>query len=289
MRVDNAIILAAGTSSRFVPLSCERHKALTVVKGDVLIERQIQQLKEAGIPQIYIVTGYKAEQFDYLIEKHNVKLIQNSDYLSRNNNGSIWAAKSVLQNSYVCSSDNYFCANPFEAEVDDAYYAAEYADDITTEWCMTEDEEGFIDSVSIGGNKAWYMFGHTFWSSEFSSRFLKILEIEYNRPETADKLWESIFMEHLDVLKMQIKKYSPGIIYEFDTLDELREFDNSYLVDTRSEIIKRIAATLDTTEEQIIHIVPLMKNTIEAIGFEFDCMGNHYSYQFESGELKKTI
>ncbi len=289
MRVDNAIILAAGTSSRFVPLSCERHKALTVFKGDVLIERQIQQLKEAGIPQIYIVTGYKAEQFNYLIEKHNVKLIQNPDYLSRNNNGSIWAAKSVLQNSYVCSSDNYFCANPFESEVDDAYYAAEYADDITTEWCMTEDEEGFIDSVTIGGNKAWYMFGHTFWNSEFSSRFLKILEIEYNRPETADKLWERIFMEHLDVLKMRIKKYSPGIIYEFDTLDELREFDNSYLVNTRSDIIKKIAAVLDTTEEQIIHIVPLMKNTIEAIGFEFDCMGNHYSYQFETEELKKTI
>ena len=46
--VDNAIILAAGTSSRFAPLSREHHKAMTVVRGEILIERQIRQLKDAG-------------------------------------------------------------------------------------------------------------------------------------------------------------------------------------------------------------------------------------------------
>ena len=67
--VDNAVIMAAGTSSRFAPLSYEMPKALITVKGEVLIERQIRQLKEAGVPEIYIVTGYKAEQFKYLEEK----------------------------------------------------------------------------------------------------------------------------------------------------------------------------------------------------------------------------
>ena len=57
MKVDNAIILAAGVSSRFAPISYERPKALIEVKGEVLIERQIRQLKEAGIPEIYVVTG----------------------------------------------------------------------------------------------------------------------------------------------------------------------------------------------------------------------------------------
>lgn len=70
MRVDNAIIMAAGTSSRFAPLSFEQHKAMTVVKGEVLIERQIEQLQDAGVPEIIIVTGYKAEQFEYLVKKY---------------------------------------------------------------------------------------------------------------------------------------------------------------------------------------------------------------------------
>ncbi len=134
MKVDNAIIMAAGTSSRFAPLSYETHKAMTVVKGEALIERQIRQLTDAGVPEIYIVTGYKAEQFQDLVPRYGVKLIHNPDYLTRNNHASIWAAREVLRNSYVCSSDHYFAQNPFEADVDDEYYAAEYAEGATAEW-----------------------------------------------------------------------------------------------------------------------------------------------------------
>ena len=46
-RVDNAVILAAGASTRFIPLSLEQPKGLFEVKGEKLIERQIQQLKAA--------------------------------------------------------------------------------------------------------------------------------------------------------------------------------------------------------------------------------------------------
>jgi len=45
LKVNNAIIMAAGTSSRFAPLSYEKPKSLIEVKGEVLIERQIRQLK----------------------------------------------------------------------------------------------------------------------------------------------------------------------------------------------------------------------------------------------------
>ena len=72
MKVDNAIIMAAGTSSRFVPLSYEKPKALLEVKGEILIERQIRQLMEAKIPEIYIVIGYKAEQLSYIQKKFGV-------------------------------------------------------------------------------------------------------------------------------------------------------------------------------------------------------------------------
>ena len=52
MKVDNAIIMAAGTASRFAPLSYEKPKALIEVRGEVLIERQIRQLREAGVDEI---------------------------------------------------------------------------------------------------------------------------------------------------------------------------------------------------------------------------------------------
>ena len=48
----NAIILAAGMSARFAPLSFERPKGLLRVKGEVLVERQIRQLQKAGVSDI---------------------------------------------------------------------------------------------------------------------------------------------------------------------------------------------------------------------------------------------
>ena len=288
MLVKNAIIMAAGTSSRFAPLSYEKHKALIEVKGEILIERQIKQIKEAGIKDVYIVTGYKAEQFEYLKDKYGVNLIHNPEYLTRNNNGSIWTVREILGNSYICSSDNYFAQNPFETEVDDSYYAAEYAEGHTEEWCMTEDKNGYINSVVIGGEKAWYMLGHTFWSQDFAQKFLAILEAEYNKEETKDKLWEKIFMAHLNTLKMKIRKYDPNVIYEFDTLDELRTFDTSYITNTRSEIIKEIVNQLNVNEKDIINIKRIESSTNEAGGFMFDCLDSHYTYNYETKELNKA-
>ena len=76
----NAIILAAGMSTRFVPLSFEKPKGLLKVKGQVLIERQILQLREKGIDEIIIVVGYMKEQFKYLIDKFGVILIETKEY-----------------------------------------------------------------------------------------------------------------------------------------------------------------------------------------------------------------
>ena len=58
-RVDNAIVMAAGVSSRFAPLSHEMPKALIPVRGEPLLERELRQLRDAGVPQIILVTGYK--------------------------------------------------------------------------------------------------------------------------------------------------------------------------------------------------------------------------------------
>jgi CTP:phosphocholine cytidylyltransferase-like protein len=42
-KVDNAIILAAGFGSRFVPITYELPKGLVSVKGEPMLERQIRQ------------------------------------------------------------------------------------------------------------------------------------------------------------------------------------------------------------------------------------------------------
>ena len=284
-RVDNAIIMAAGTASRFAPLSYERPKALIEVKGEVLIERQIRQLRDAGIEQIIVVVGYRKEQFYYLREKFGVIIVENNDYLHRNNNGSIWAAREYLRNSYICSSDNYFSFNPFETEVDDAYYAALYSIGPTQEWCITSGKDGYIDKVVIGGSDAWFMMGHTFWSEDFSRRFLQILEPIYNESDTVHALWETIYMRHLDTLKMRIRQYESDAIFEFDTLDELRKFDSSYITDTRSAILKELADKLGCQEAEMVEITACKADNNAAAGIRFRVKDTTYQYTYGDRNL----
>lgn len=285
-KVTNAIIMAAGTSSRFAPLSYERPKALFEVNGEILIERQIKQLREVGILDICVVTGYRAEQFDYLKRKYNVELLYNDQYLFRNNNSSIYSARDRLKNSYICSADNYFKYNVFETEVKESYYSAVYSVGHTNEWCIQTDENDYIRDVKIGGENAWYMLGHAFWNEEFSSRFIKFLEAEYPLEETKPMFWEDIFIRHISELNMKIKRYPDDVIFEFDSMEELREFDPSYVSDTRSTILKDIVSKLNGEESEITQISPFKEKDLAASGFYFSFRGMKYSYAYEDKQIR---
>lgn len=286
MRVDNAIIMAAGTASRFAPISYEKPKALIEVRGEVLIERQIRQLREAGIDKIIVITGYKAEQFAYLEKKYSVILLHNPDYLTRNNNASIYVAKDYLKNSYICSSDNYFLQNPFENEVDESYYSSIFVEGKTNEWCITENNN-WIQNVMVGGEDSWVMLGHVFWSKSFSQKFLSILEKEYNNPETADKLWETIYIEHIKELPLKIRKYPADFIFEFDTLDELRMFDAAYWESSGSYILKKCADELGVKEKNLTDIKSFKNKDNAAAGFTF-FLDKEYRYYYETQKMEEA-
>ena len=100
-------------STRFAPLSYEKPKGLLKVKGEILIERQIRQLLEAEITDITIVVGYMAELFIYLKDKYGVKLVLNEDFNRYNNTSSVIRVIDGFENTFICSSDNYFSQNVF--------------------------------------------------------------------------------------------------------------------------------------------------------------------------------
>lgn len=277
-KVDNAVILAAGLSSRFAPISYEKPKGVLRVRGEVLIERQIEQLREAGITDITVVVGYKKEYFFYLRKKYGVTLVNNDEYASRNNNGSLWRVRGCLGNTYVCSSDDYFTQNPFDAYVFKAYYSAQYAEGPTKEWCMETGAGGRITKVTVGGSNSWYMLGHVYFDRAFSECFVKILEEEYDRPETVDMLWEDLYIEHIKELDMVLRPYPAGVINEFDSLDELRAFDPHFLENVDSEIFDNIVAVLGCTKAEIHDVYPL-KQGLTNLSCHFATNEGEYVYR----------
>ena len=277
-RVTGAVIMAAGLSSRFAPISYERPKGTLKVRGEILVERQIRQLHEAGITNIALVVGYKKEYFFYLADKYGVDIVVNREYSTRNNNGSLWLVKDRLDNTYVCSSDDYFTTNPFEPYVYKAYYSANYVEGPTDEWCIKTGPGDRITGATVGGADAWVMLGHVYFDRVFSAKFREILEQVYHLPETVSKLWESIYLDHIKSFDMVIRRYPDGIIHEFDSVDELRTFDPLFMENVDSEVFDHIVDTLGCAKSEICDFYPL-KQGITNLSCHFAVGEEQYVYR----------
>lgn len=234
-KVDNAIIMAAGFSARCMPLSNVMPKGLFEIKGEVLIEREIRQLIEAGIENIYVITGFMHEKFEYLSTKFGVKIIHNMDYDKYNNMSSLYVAREFLGNSYVLCSDNYYDENVFKKYVFMPYYSCIYSDEYCDEYCVTSvSKEGLITGIHRGGERLWYTIGDCYFDKNYSKTFVQLMEREWKNLSVRNMLMDDFQIKYLDKLPMEIKKRTKGKIWEFDTLEEIRDFDPNF-----SEFIKK--------------------------------------------------
>lgn len=274
-RVDNAIILAAGLSSRFAPLSYENPKGLTLIKGENMIERQIKQLHEKNIFEIYIVVGYRYKQFEYLKEKYGVKLIYNDMYSSWNNIYSLYLCRDVLKNTYILSSDNYMTENIFSEYESKSWYSAVNRKKEEEEWFLKYDENDRITGIEIGIKKGFYMYGPVFLNKVNSDKMKKYLEEYTNNGENYGELWEKILKDNLKDFEIYINRKSADIVYEFESLEELRVFDSSYLYDSKNKIMKYISDSFNIKEHEIYDIRP-MKTGMTNKSFTFRIDGNQY-------------
>jgi CTP:phosphocholine cytidylyltransferase-like protein/thiamine kinase-like enzyme len=255
-KVKNAIILAAGFGSRFVPLTYETPKGLLKVFGIPMIERQIGQLLEKGVEDIIIVVGDKKEEFDYLAGKYGVKLVYNPEYASKNNLASLYCVRDSIDSSYILASDHWIERNIFNEYEPQSWYSCLYFDGPTDEWCVAASSTDKIESVAIGGEHAWALVGPAYFSPSFSALFREYLSEYYENPVTGEHYWEQILIDRIESLPIYINRQS-GNVTEFENLEELRAFDPSYEKTSNSRIMETIAKVFDVPEKEIWDIQPL--------------------------------
>ncbi len=214
-RVDNAIIMAAGFGSRFVPLTYGTPKGLLKVFGERMIERQIEQLKAAGIDEIILVVGYLKESFEYLIDKYGVKLVYNPDFKTKNNLSTLYHVRDKLKNSFILSSDNWLRENPYHLYEYDSWYSAVKVFEKTKEWVLRLGLHDKIIGVKIGGRNAWTMYGPVYFSKDFSKKIVPLIEEAYSKEECDDWYWEDVYRRNLKGLTMFANKQPTNQVYEF--------------------------------------------------------------------------
>lgn len=287
----NAIILSAGKSTRFAPFTYEKPKGLFCVKGEILIERQIEQLIEAGVEEIYVIVGYMKEKFFYLELKYPcVKLVVNNSFSINGNILSLYAVADYLNNTFICCSDHYFPQNPFLDKNPDnisfrmcTYYNAKF-----NEFAVDSSDAGVITGFEVGGKDQLAMVGAGYFNESFSERFRDFLKKEINDFGVKQMFWEEFYAKHQRSLTLYVKECENDCVFEFESIDDLRQFDSGFLRNVDSDIILNICSLLKCEPDDIINI-----NVINAgltnVSFSFEYNNVMYVYRHPGGTAGNLI
>lgn len=288
-RVRSAVILAAGSATRFIPLSLEQPKALYEVRGEKLIDRQIKQLKEAGIEDITVVVGYKKDMFRYLGDKYGVRLLFNPAYNVKNNIESLCVAREHISDSYICVCDSYFVENPFNSFEYRPFYAGYSSAEVQDEFHMQTDGEGRIVKIDKCTAPGLVLLGHSFWNREFSSAFFALADADRKTGAYDGLFWEWLVKDRLGSLPaFYFKEYAPGDIQEFDYFEQLRQFDPGYAVNAHSDILRNIKLVFRCDEEDIVDFRTVSEGLTNT-SFVFQIGGIDYIYRHPGDGTERII
>ena len=100
-----AVILSAGQGKRLLPMTADRPKCILPVRGQTMIEWQIDELAKCGIDQVNVVLGYGADKVEQTLGRRygqgKVKTIYNAAYAVSDNLVSCWAAHDEMSSDFI--------------------------------------------------------------------------------------------------------------------------------------------------------------------------------------------
>lgn len=227
-----AILMAAGLGTRLRPLTNDTPKSLIEVNGMSLLERQILNLKEIGVDEIIVLTGYLHEKFDDMVKKYNLIKIVNEKYDLYNNIYTMYLAREYLNDAFVIDADQYLTRNflPKTKPETSVYYSA-CKENIKGEWIFkyNEDDNRIFDIEIADENSkpSYIMSGASFWSEKDGKLLAQKLEEAIKKDNFKDKYWDHIAVENLNNMDVRIEKIDSNDIFEIDNLDDLEYLRNT--------------------------------------------------------------
>ena len=248
-----AIIIAAGPSTRLMPLTQNTPKCMLEIKGKPIIQNAIEIFRKNKINDISVVRGYLKEKINF----NNITYFENKDFWNNNILHSLMCARPKLEEAVkskedvvVSYSDIFFKNSVVKSLVKDKHEIAAVVD---TEWQdyysgRTDHPISEAEMVLADKNK-------------------KIIKIGKGRVPVNSKgtksefigMWKftpkgiTLFLKHFDRLNSSLKKNEP--------YQNAKEWQKSYITDMFQEMVDK---------GENIHCVLIKKNW-----FEFDTVQDY--------------
>lgn len=244
-----AVILAIGDDQGIFPFSHQIPKGMLVVKGQVLVERQIEQLHEAGVRNITLVVGRMREQYFYLEEMHGVYLESYLGYSDRRDHAAILQLGEALQGAFVLRAGEYYEENLFLRKPSQTTCFG-FLDDACNCGCVRFATKG---SSRVPMNIA----GPVYLAQDDAVRLIRFIRDSYDLPGTESKTWEDFLFEDASGIDPLVCECAEGFIRIFDSLDDLCSFDPEFILNLDPGIIRNIHAALGSNCGEIRGFRPI--------------------------------
>lgn len=229
--VKRAIVMAAGLGSRLRPLTENIPKPLLNVNGKRIIETVIDALLYHGIKEIYVVVGYRKEQFSVLLKKYPcIHLIANPYYNQMNNISSLYVARKYIGDTVIIDGDQIIL-NPdiLYPEFIKSGYCCSEVNRHTSEWVLHVDNNSIISCGRSGGNRGWQLFGISFWNQEDGYKLAQYIEQDIKVTANQQLYWDDIALFlHPESFDLGIRKIKSNDIYEIDSVHDLCLYKEKY-------------------------------------------------------------
>ena len=230
-KVKRAIIMAAGYGTRLRPITLSTPKPLIKVNGIRMIESVIGALLKNDIREIYVVTGYLAEKFDFLGEKYpEVTLIYNPYYSKYNNISSLYVARDHLKDVIILDGDQIIKNDKIlDPNFEKSGYNCVWSEGYTDEWLLQVEKNTIVSCSRNGGEKGWRLYSISRWNQEDGQKLKADLEYQFEVEKNYDIYWDDVALfcspQNYD---LGIREMNLDDVIEIDTIDELRLVDKSY-------------------------------------------------------------
>lgn len=271
-KVDNAIIVASGFGSRFIPFTYDVPHGLLVVRGEPLVERQIKQLKNVGIDDITVVVGYLGQQFDYLIDKFDVSIVKNPSFKERDLLSGLRLIKDRLANTYIISADIYLGDRVVHENEKNSWYGAMFNQSLaTSSYPNINENNEFIGIKNREPRHQWILKGPIFLDKEAS----RIVRESVDKPF---KDFNDLFNHILQFTKVDLLAVKAHDVFVLDTIESLRAFDRRYLSPGNHEILDLIGHIFKVKQDEIYDI-SMMKEGMTNDSFLFTVNNKRYVFR----------
>ncbi len=252
-RITTALLLAAGTGSRLLPLTHNSPKCLTLVNEISILGRLVENLRLQSFKRLVVVTGYlNAAIEDFLGTTYHdmiIEYVHSPFYKTTNNIYSLWIARNIIKEPFLLlESDLVFDHSLLSEMIYPDRLAVAGIRDWMNGTTVTIDVDQkvmeFKNDTTVFQNETKYKTVNIYsFSLDSWKTISKRLDLHINDGKV-NGYYETVFSELVNegILSFQAVSFDKKAWYEIDTVGDLTEAVKLFpIVSTEKALTKTLA------------------------------------------------